>query len=114
MGYDPDVGPDPAHWLALEEAERLRQAKDYHECYDTLLAEPEIHAAIHVMIENQIATDDETPAREALDGIVGRPNSTRSYSCPGFGPDRNDRRSRQGRGDGAFARRTPTTTRSRG
>ena len=29
-------------------------------------------------------------------------NSTRSHSCPGFGPDRNDRRSRQGRGDGAF------------
>jgi hypothetical protein len=70
MGYDPDVGPDPAHWLALEEAERLRQAKDYHECYDTLLAEPEIHAAIHVMIENQIATDDETPAREALERLM--------------------------------------------
>jgi hypothetical protein len=70
MDYDPDIGPDPAHWLALEEAERLRQARDYHERHDPLLAEPDIHAAIHVMIENQIATDDETPAREALERLM--------------------------------------------
>jgi hypothetical protein len=70
MDYNPDIGPDPAHWLALEEAERLRQAKDYHERYDALLAEPEVHAAVHVVIENQIATDDETPAREALERLM--------------------------------------------
>jgi hypothetical protein len=70
MGYDADVDPDPAHWLALDEAERLRQAMDYHERHDPLLAEPDIHAAIHVMIENQIATDDETPAREALERLM--------------------------------------------
>ena len=69
MDYDPDVGPDPARWLALEEGERLRQAKDYHERYDALLAEAEVHAAIHVMIENEIATNDETPAREALERL---------------------------------------------
>lgn len=70
MGYDPEVDPDPAHWLALDEAERLCRAKDYHDRYDPLLAEPELHAAIHVMIENQIATDDETPAREALERLM--------------------------------------------
>jgi hypothetical protein len=70
MGYDPDVDPDPAHWLALDEAERLRQAKDYHELYDALLAEPEIHAAVHVVIENQIAMGDETPARKALERLM--------------------------------------------
>jgi hypothetical protein len=69
-GYDPDVGPDPVHWLALEEAERLRQAKDYHQRHDTLLAEPEIHAAVHVVIENQIATGDETPAQGALERLM--------------------------------------------
>ena len=68
--YDPDVGPDPAHWLALEEGQRLRQATDYHERYDALLAEPQVHAAIHVMIENQIAMGDETPAREALERLM--------------------------------------------
>jgi hypothetical protein len=70
MGYDPDVGPDPAHWLALEEAERLRQAKDYHERYDALLANLDIHAAVHVVIETQIAMGDETPARGALERLM--------------------------------------------
>jgi hypothetical protein len=70
MDYDPDVGPDPAHWLALEEAERLRQAKDYHRRCDVLLANPEIHAAVHVAIENQIAMGDEMPVRGALERLM--------------------------------------------
>jgi hypothetical protein len=70
MGYDPDVGPDPAHWLALEEAERLRQAKDYHRRHDALLAEPEIHGLVHVTIENQIAMGDEMPVRGALERLM--------------------------------------------
>jgi len=68
--YDPDVGPDPADWLALDEAERLLQVKDYHERYDPLLAKPEVHAVIHVVIENQIAMGDDAPAREALERLM--------------------------------------------
>jgi hypothetical protein len=67
MDYDPDVGPDPARWLALEEGERLRQVKDFHRRCDALLVEPEIHGAIHVVIENQIAMGAEKPVREALE-----------------------------------------------
>ncbi len=70
MGYDPDVDPDPAHWLALEEAERLRQAKDYHRRHDPLLVEPEIHAVVHVVIENQIAMGKETPVERALERLM--------------------------------------------
>jgi uncharacterized protein DUF1841 len=68
--YDPDVGPDPAEWPALDEAERLRQVKDYHWRRDASSAHPDVHAAIHVAIENQIATDDETRARQALDRLM--------------------------------------------
>lgn len=68
--YDPDVGPDPADWLALDEGERLRQARDYHRRHDALSAHPEVHAIIHVVIENQIATDDEIPARQALERLM--------------------------------------------
>jgi Domain of unknown function (DUF1841) len=68
--YDPDIGPDPAHWLALDEVERLRQAMDYHQRYDASLANPEVHATIHVVIENQIAMDDETPARQSLERLM--------------------------------------------
>ena len=70
IDYDPDVGPDPADWLALDEAERLRQAMAYHRRHDVLAANPEIHAAIHVVIENQIALGDETPVRQALDRLM--------------------------------------------
>ena len=68
--YDPDIGPDPADWLALDEDERLRQAQDYHRRRDALSAHPDVHAAIHVAIENQIAADDETRARQALDRLI--------------------------------------------
>jgi hypothetical protein len=71
MDYDPDIGPDPAAWLALEEGERLLQVKDYHERYDAVLANLELHATVHVVIENQIAMGDETPAREALERLMG-------------------------------------------
>ncbi len=70
MDYDPDVDPDPAAWLALDEGERLRRARDCHERYDPLVAELEAHAAFHVAIENQIAMGDETPAREALERLM--------------------------------------------
>jgi hypothetical protein len=35
-----------------------------------LPAHPDVHVAIHVAIENRIATDDETPARQALERLV--------------------------------------------
>jgi hypothetical protein len=70
MDYDPDIGPDPADWLALEEGERLRRVRNYHERYDPSLAELEAHAAFHAVIENQIAMGDETPAREALERLM--------------------------------------------
>jgi Domain of unknown function (DUF1841) len=70
MGYDPDVDPDSAHWLGLDEAERLSQAKAYHERSDVLLVKPEFHAAIHVAIENQIALGDEMPVRRALERLM--------------------------------------------
>jgi hypothetical protein len=71
VDYDPDVGPDPEHWLALDEGERLRQAIDHHERHDALLANLELHATIHVVIENQIAMGDEAPARAALERLMG-------------------------------------------
>ena len=68
--YDPDVDPDPAHWLALDEGERLRQTKDYHRRHDVLAANPDIHALVHVVIETQIATGDETAAPRALERLM--------------------------------------------
>jgi hypothetical protein len=71
IGYDPDVDPDSARWLALEEAERLLQGKDHHKRHDALLANLELHVTVHVVIENQIAMGDETPTRGALERLMG-------------------------------------------
>ncbi|MBI5659071.1 MAG: hypothetical protein HZC43_05870 [Nitrosomonadales bacterium] len=53
--YDPQTPPDPAEWLALDEQERIILALDYHLAARIKLPEPDIHATIHAVVENQIA-----------------------------------------------------------
>jgi hypothetical protein len=62
--YDPFVPPDPAEWLALDEAERIALVSDYHESQELDSPNLGAHAAIHVAVENQIALGDELPAKE--------------------------------------------------
>lgn len=54
--YDPDVAPGPSEWLAMTEAERLRLAQNYHVAARIKLPSTKAHAALHVGIENQIAS----------------------------------------------------------
>jgi len=68
--YDPDVAPDPAEWLALDEDERIRQVKDYHRRDGVSLPNENVHAIAHGIIENQIALGDELPVRRALDRLT--------------------------------------------
>lgn len=53
--YDPDVPPDPAQWLALDEGVRMLLVQRYHEGARIRLPKPNLHYAIHVVVENQIA-----------------------------------------------------------
>jgi Domain of unknown function (DUF1841) len=69
--YDPAVAPDPAHWLALGEEERLDLALGYHRRAGIFPPSESMHAAIHVGIENQIALGDELPVRQAVDRLMG-------------------------------------------
>jgi hypothetical protein len=62
--YDPLVPPDPAAWLALEEAERLALAEAYHVRKRIKLPSVKAHAVLHVIVENQIAEGDALPVRE--------------------------------------------------
>ncbi len=59
--YDPNVAPDPAAWLALDETDHLQLARAYHQRARIRLPSLDMHAAIHGMVENQIAMRDETP-----------------------------------------------------
>jgi hypothetical protein len=68
--YDPAVAPDPREWLALPEEERLDLVSDYHRRASVFPPREEMHASIHVIIENQIALGDELPVRRAVERLM--------------------------------------------
>lgn len=53
--YDPEHAPDPREWLALDEHERIRLAKNYHTAARIKAPNAEAHALFHAVVENQIA-----------------------------------------------------------
>jgi hypothetical protein len=55
MRYDPDVAPDPAEWLATPEFDRLDLVRRHHKKAKCRAGNPKVHAAIHVVVENQLA-----------------------------------------------------------
>jgi hypothetical protein len=68
--YDPLLAPDPAEWLASEEEQRIALVVNYHEGALVKLPNQRVHAAIHVIVENQIATGDALPVRRVLDRLL--------------------------------------------
>ena len=69
-GYDPLEAPEAEEWLALDEAERIRLAERYHRRARIRLPSIKAHAAIHAVVENQIALGDEIPVRATLDRLM--------------------------------------------
>jgi len=64
--YDPAKGPDPDEWLAMDEVERILLVERYHRRAHVRLPNHKVHAAIHAVVETQIAEGDEVPAKETL------------------------------------------------
>jgi Domain of unknown function (DUF1841) len=67
--YDPLQAPPPQQWLATDEEERFHLVIDYHHAARVKLPNHRLHAAIHVIVENQVAMGDELPARRVLDRL---------------------------------------------
>ncbi len=63
--YDPSQAPDSNDWLELDEQERVVLVERYHRAARVDLPNLTLHATIHVVVENQLASDDE-PAVRAL------------------------------------------------
>ena len=61
--YDPDKTPNPQQWLALDEQVRIDWAEQYHRARRVKLPNVTVHAALHVIIENQIAENLEPVVR---------------------------------------------------
>ncbi len=68
--YDPATAPDPDVWLALEEMERLVLVLRFHGQVGVELPNAQLHALIHVVVENQSAIADETPVAATLERLV--------------------------------------------
>jgi hypothetical protein len=56
--YDALVAPTPEHWLALDEQRQIDLVLAYHRRIGLRAARENAHAAIHVVVETQIADDD--------------------------------------------------------
>lgn len=69
--YDPNRAPDPERWLRTDEGQRIDIVGRYHKRAGIRLPSPRIHAAIHVMVENQVAMGDETPVAATLQRLMG-------------------------------------------
>lgn len=61
--YDAMTAPNPNDWLGLGEQERLILAEKYHEEIGVELERPTLHAAMHTVVENQLALGDERVVR---------------------------------------------------
>lgn len=68
MKYDPARAPNPDQWLALAETERLDLVAAYHRRARATLPNVQLHAAIHAIVENQLAEGYDL-ARDALDRL---------------------------------------------
>ena len=70
LTYNPLKAPDPKRWLAMDEAIRLKMVVSYHRKKRFDLPNERIHAAIHVVVENQVAMRDELPVAAKLERLM--------------------------------------------
>jgi hypothetical protein len=70
MLYDPLTDIDPETWLAANEHERIDAVYNYHRRRRIRLPNPDLHAALHVMVENHVALGDSYPAKAVLDRLI--------------------------------------------
>jgi hypothetical protein len=57
--YGPDESPNAREWLSLDEMERLRLVIAYHEREKIHVANARLHAAIHTVVETQVAIGEQ-------------------------------------------------------
>lgn len=71
--YNALFGPAPG-WLRLSEDERLEQVLRYHQALrlpHPATPKPRVHAAMHVMVEDQVALGEPPFVRETLERLLG-------------------------------------------
>jgi hypothetical protein len=69
--YDPLTEPQPQQWLAIDEQQRIDLVSAYHRHAGIEVPNLAVHAAIHVIVENQIA-DDQLPVRRTAQRLMSQ------------------------------------------
>ncbi len=69
MRYDADRAPEGSTWSATDEGERVEAVQAHHAALGgrhPATPKPRLHAVLHVVVENQLASGDPPEARRAL------------------------------------------------
>ncbi|EUC12206.1 hypothetical protein [Paraburkholderia hospita] len=61
--YNPENAPEPGSWLKLDEQERIVLVEAWHRAAHIKLPNVTAHAALHTVVENQIAMNLEPVVR---------------------------------------------------
>ena len=73
MIYDAERAPFPERWLEAAEPARVAAVEAHHQTLSAphpATPRPRVHAAIHVVVENQLAADRPPEVRRALERLV--------------------------------------------
>jgi hypothetical protein len=81
--YNPGCAPEPESWLELDEQERIALVETYHRVARIKLPNVTAHAALHAIVENQIALHLE-PVVRAMDRL-GKEGLTRHDAVHAIG-----------------------------
>lgn len=81
--YNPGCAPEPESWLELDEQERIALVETYHHVARIRLPNVTAHAALHAIVENQIALNLE-PVVRAMDRL-GKEGLTRHDAVHAIG-----------------------------
>lgn len=68
--YDALVEPHPDDWLSTDEQQRLDVIERYHRREGIVVERAALHAAMHAVVENQIAEGDRLPVRRILQRLM--------------------------------------------
>ena len=63
MKYNPEKSPNAEEWLSTDEGERMYYVTEYHGFIGEDLPNMQLHSAIHAIVENQIAMEEEIPVK---------------------------------------------------
>lgn len=71
MDYDADRAPDPDEWLDTDEVERIAAVEAHHRTVreHARMPRPRLHAAIHAVVETQLASGTPPETRHALERL---------------------------------------------